>query len=100
MWKKESLTGEKSIIDIQNGSKLRLWPHILTQFDDFYFGCFLTLRWKIDITFIYPYSVNTLTKSRQTELECAVKVVLLTHFGMIWVHSCQRHMLSIEGYNL
>jgi hypothetical protein len=29
-----------------------------------------------------------------------VKVILLTRFGMIWVHLCQKHMFSIESYNL
>jgi hypothetical protein len=71
MWKKESLTGERSIIDIQNGSKVSLWPHILTQFDEIYrlvydltiqdeflFRLFFyftgPLPWKMTHAFIHP----------------------------------------------
>jgi hypothetical protein len=59
------------------------------------------LRWKINFfSSIHIRSNHTpIDRSRQTELECAVKVVLLTHFGMIWVHLCQKHMFSIEGFN-
>ena len=36
---------------------------------------------------------------RQTEQECAVQVVPLTHFWMIWVDLYQKHKFSVEIYN-
>ena len=61
----------------QNGSKVPLWPHILTQFDEInrlvydltiydelFFGCFLphaTFTLKNQLFFIYTYSVKLCT---------------------------------------
>ncbi len=63
-----------------------IWLYIMK----FYLGCFLThatLTLKNQLFFSIHIQSNhsPIDRSRQTEWECAVKVILLTHFGMIWV---------------
>jgi len=79
----------------QSVCKIYRMVYELNIYDEFLFRLFFTSRdiYVEKLLFTRIWSIHaTIDRSRQTEWEYAVKLVLLTHFGMISVHLCQKHL--------